>query len=78
MNANPDTGTVWKGRVLLYIEVTDNDYPVTEVGVLDEEYTKLAESFELYKETRYELTAEVVAGMSLPVLDAQYKVRFQI
>ena len=43
MNENPDNGTIWKGRVLLYIEVTDNDYPVTEVGVLDEEYTKLAE-----------------------------------
>ena len=36
MNANPDIGTIWKGRVLLYIEVTDEPYPEVDVKPLDD------------------------------------------
>ena len=77
MNENPEVASMWKGRVLLHLEIADCKTPERAVVDLDEAILKLCEERGVFKLNEYQVQFELGAGICLPA-DKKYKVRMAI
>lgn len=79
MNENPSAGTLWKGRVLMHIEVKDTRTP--EKSVLPYTEPKDQIPFHVFNQAKslkkYELIFEIGQGICLPKTK-DYKIRVSI
>jgi len=75
MNANPEAGSTWKGRILIGVDAVKSEKPLLKVMDLEEEVIDQAAP---YTEPHdYDVIAEVGMGIALPS-DNKYKVKIQI
>lgn len=67
MNANPDLGSTWKGRILISVTAEKTEKPICLVRDLDPE--EIAKAQPYLQPHEFEVIAEVGQGISLPSND---------
>jgi len=76
MNRHPTLGTAWKGRVLMKIDVIDDDNPKLEKVSLEEKEIK--EAAEFLKPKPFQFIAEVGSLIVPPKLNKKYSIEIAI
>lgn len=68
MNANPELGSTWKGRILMQIVAEKTEKPICMNRQISDQAI-LDKAKEHFNEKEYEIIAEVGQGIALPSAD---------
>lgn len=77
MNANPEAGSTWKGRILIQCEAIKTDKPELKLKDLDPEGEDVEKAKTYFEDHEYDIIAQVGMGVALPK-DEKYTVKIKI